>query len=97
MTLELTEAALGDLRKIREYTFSQWGEAQEQTYLDGIWDKFEELIADPERWRSREDLFPGCRMAIHHKHLILFRVDGAKLQVIRVLHGAMDLKRRLDD
>jgi toxin ParE1/3/4 len=97
MILELTDAALGDLQMIREYTFAQWGEIQEEKYLDGIWEKFEDLVADPQRWRSREDLFPGCRLAVHEKHLILFRVEGAKLQIVRVLHGAMDLRGQLDD
>ena len=97
MILELTDAALGDLRMIREYTFAQWGEIQEEKYLDGIWEKFEVLLADPRRWRVREDLFPGCRLAVHEKHLILFRVEGARLQIVRVLHGAMDLRGQLDE
>ena len=75
MTLELTEEALSDIRTIREYTFTRWGEVQEQKYLDGIWDKFEDLVTDPERWRSRDDLFPGCSIAIYQKHLIPLRVS----------------------
>ncbi len=96
MTLEITEAALADLRGIRDYTFVTWGDEQEQKYLDGLWEKFHELIGTPEHWRSREDLFPGCRMAIHQKHIILFRVERDRLQIVRVLHGAMDFRRQLE-
>ena len=36
MKLVLAEAALADLRSIRRYTLENWGEAQENRYLDGL-------------------------------------------------------------
>lgn len=96
MIIDLTEAALLDLRSIRDYTLSTWGEDQEREYLDGIWAKFEILLSDPDRFRQREDLFPGCRFATHGKHVILFRIQTGVLQIVRVLHGAMDLRGQFD-
>lgn len=93
MNLELTHAALGDLRSIRAYTLDQWGPAQEQQYLDQIWKKFESLLTDSSKFRFRQDLFPGCQIAAEGKHVILFRVHRSTLQIVRVLHGAMDFKR----
>jgi toxin ParE1/3/4 len=95
MTLELTEAAVSDLQTIRDYTFETWGEDQEEAYLDGLWEKFEEILSDPGRWRFRHDLFPECRIAAQGKHVILFRIQGKKLQVVRILHSAMDLPRHI--
>ena len=95
MTLDLTDAAVGDLRSIRNYTLDQWGEEQEKLYLDALWEKLELILTDPGRWRSREDLFPGCQIASHGKHVILFRIQGRVLQIVRILHGAMDYSRHI--
>ena len=95
MTLDFTEAALSDLQSIRNYTLETWGAEQEQLYLDSLWDKFEEIPGDPGRWRHRDDLFPGCQIAAQGKHVILFRIQGKTLQVVRILHSAMDFSRHI--
>ena len=95
MELELTDAALSDLRAISNYTLENWGEEQEEKYLNEMWTRFEEILADPKRWRFREDLFPACQLAPKGKHVILFRFEGEILQVVRVLHNAMDFKRHI--
>jgi toxin ParE1/3/4 len=97
MKLELTRAALEDLRSIRSYTLSRWGPEQEEQYLDRIWDRLQEIAAEPGRFRFRQDLFPGCQIAAEGRHVILFRLRGKTLQVVRVLHGAMDFPRHLED
>ena len=63
MNLDITDAALGDLRSILSYTLERWGEDQESKYLDAMWRRFEELLNEPQHWRMRNDLFPGCRVA----------------------------------
>lgn len=97
MTLEFTDAAVSDLRSIRNYTLEKWGERQEQFYLDAMWNRFEEILIDPDpdRWRVREDLFPGCQLAAQGKHVILFRIRGKTLQIVRILHSAMDYPRHI--
>ena len=95
MKLEITPAALDDLRSIRAYTLDRWGAAQEQVYLDQIWSRFEDIMEDSSRFRFRHDLFPDCQIAAEGSHVILFRVHKDILQVVRVLHGAMDFKLRL--
>ncbi len=95
MALDFTEAAISDLRSIRDYTLETWGEQQEQIYLDALWARFEEILTDPKRWRYRNDLFPGCQIAAQGKHVILFRLDGEVFQVVRILHSAMDFRRHL--
>ena len=97
MILDFTEAAIGDLQSIRDYTLESWGELQEQKYLDDLWARFEEILADPKRWRARDDLFPGCQISSQGKHVILFRIDGKILQVVRILHSAMDFRRHLPE
>ena len=97
MTLEFTHAAIADLQSIRSYPLLAWGAEQEQIYLDSLWKKFGELLANPERWRKRNDLFTDCQIAAHAKHVILFRINGTELQIVRILHAAMDFPRHLAD
>ena len=97
MMLDLTAAAVADLRSICDYTVETWGKEQESRYLDALWTRLEEILADPERWRRRDDLFPGCKIAAQEKHVILFRLEGDVLQVVRILHSAMDFRRHIPD
>lgn len=93
--LIFTEAAVEDLRCIAAYTREKWGEEQEVKYLQNMWNCFETIRGEPSRYRSREDLFPGCRLAVEGRHAILFRASSEAFQVVRVLHTAMDFKHHL--
>jgi len=95
MTLDFTAAAVADLQAIRSYTLATWGGGQERVYLDSLWHKFEEILANPQRWRFRHDLFPGCQVASQGKHVILFRLQGRVLQIVRILHTTMDFPQHL--
>ena len=95
MKIVLTEAALEDLRAIRSYTLEHWGKQQEEHYIHSLWERFETIRADPSRCRQRNDLFPGCRIAAQGRHVILFRAGQDSLEIVRVLHAAMDFKRHL--
>jgi plasmid stabilization system protein ParE len=77
MTLVFTPEALSDLQSIRAYTPERWGAQQERFYLDALWAKFEAILAQPDRWRTRNDLFPGCQLAAQGRHVILFRIEGS--------------------
>ena len=90
MKLTFTHAVLENLRSIRAYTLETWGAEQESR-----WAKFESIRLDPSHYRLRPNLFPGCRIAAEGKHVILFRAGVDLLEVVRVLHAAMDFKRRL--
>ncbi|MEX1119756.1 MAG: type II toxin-antitoxin system RelE/ParE family toxin [Terrimicrobiaceae bacterium] len=95
MRLVLTEAALADLRSISDYTLATWGEEQEKRYISNMWSRLESLQLDPASGRRRDDLFPGCRLVSEGRHVILFRSSPGVLEVVRVLHSAMDFKRQV--
>jgi toxin ParE1/3/4 len=94
MKLVLTEAALNDLRSIRAYTVKTWGAAQEERYLRTLWSRIQTLSMDPLRYRLRDDLFPGCRITNEGRHFILFRANSEGVQIVRILHCAMDFSRQ---
>jgi len=95
MKLILTEAALDDLQSIRDYTLETWGSEQEEIYLNKLWSRIEFIRSDPSRYRLRDELFPGCRIASEGRHVLLFRVGEDSLEIVRVLHSAMDFKRQV--
>ncbi|HUS34806.1 MAG TPA: type II toxin-antitoxin system RelE/ParE family toxin [Verrucomicrobiae bacterium] len=97
MILDFTAAAVADLQSIAEYTRDNWGAQQEKIYLESLWAKFEEILADPGKWRARPDLFAGCQIAAQSRHVILFRVQGSTLQIVRILHSSMDFRRHVRD
>ena len=97
MTLDFTRAAVSDLQSIRNYTLETWGQEQEQIYLNSLWSKFEEIQSNPKSCKRRDDLFPGCQIASQAKHVILFRIQGKTLQIVRILHSAMDFKRHISE
>lgn len=95
MKLKFTKAAVEDLQSVRDYTLETWGETQEAVYLKALLSKLRQLLDSPERFRKRDDLFPGCRIAGEGKHVVLFQVNDGMLEVVRILHSAMDYKRHL--
>jgi len=97
MKLDLTDAAIDDLKSIRDYTLETWGGEQVEKYLEAVWSRFELIRKNPNHWRHRPDLFPGCQIATQGNHVILFRIHQEVLQIIRVLHGAMDLPKYIPD
>ena len=97
MKLVFSPAAIRDLQSISDYTFQTWGAGQEAFYLKELWRKLDLIRSCPEIHKQRDDLVIGCRSVRHEKHVIFFSVDGEAIQVIRILHGAMDFDRHLPD
>jgi toxin ParE1/3/4 len=97
MKLVFSPAAISDLQSIADYTLDTWGVDQEALYLKGLWTKLEEIRTRPEACRIRTDLAIGCRSARHGKHVIFFMEEEDCIQVIRILHGAMDFDGHLPD
>ena len=95
MEIILSPAAIRDLQSISAYTLQTWGAAQEESYLKGLWEKLAAIRSGPESFRLREDLAKSCRSARHEKHVIFFTVQGQTLQIIRILHRAMDFSSHL--
>lgn len=42
---------------------------------------------------SRDKLRPGLRQWVVSEYLILYRIDGDTIQVVRVVHGRRNLKK----
>jgi toxin ParE1/3/4 len=92
-TLELSERAQLDFRDILSYTLQTWGEEQLVKYRDLIASAFTAIINNPEAGRG--DTAPYRRYTAG-QHFIFYRIEGATVTVVRILHRKSDFLRHLE-
>lgn len=106
-TVRLTAAAEADFQEILRWTLAQFGEAQARVYAETLSAALEDLAAGPTVGgaRERHDIAKGLSM-LHvarkgrkGRHFVMFRIGhdqgGEVIEVLRLLHDAMDLQRHL--
>lgn len=106
-TVRLTAAAEADFEEILRWTVDQFGEAQARIYAGTISAALNDLAAGPTivGARERDDILKGiftlhvARKGRKGRHFVMFRVgcapDREVIEVLRILHDAMDLQRHL--
>ena len=92
--LRLLPAAVLDLEGIREYSAKRWGEVQASLYLDLVLAALDGL-ADGSRIGVRSDVRPHLLRANVRSHTIFYRQSDTSVDIVRVLHQSMDVRRRL--
>jgi toxin ParE1/3/4 len=104
--VRLSAAARRDFAEIIRWTTKTFGEAQARRYGDTINRVLGQLVAGPElpASRARPDLGPQVRVVSiarqgrRASHLLVYRITaGSELEVIRILHDAMDMTRNVPD
>jgi len=95
-TYILTSRADGDLEEIWDYTEQTWSRIQARIYLTKLENRMIALAQHPTAGRKRYDL-PGEPMSFHEgRHVIFYRPTQEGIEIIRVLHDAMDFPRHLE-
>ena len=104
--IELSGAAQQDFDDIIDWTAEHLGERQAGDYAEVLIAAIRELGAGPRPpgGRARDELGDGiwslhvARRGRRGRHLLMFRVSPAAsnvIEVLRILHDAMDLQRHL--
>jgi len=99
MQIRVLPAARERLLGIWQYTSDAWGDAQADTYINGLVAAANTLPAQRDLWRPvKEKRFIGIYFFRYGHHDIFFKVleDGA-LGILSILHEKMDLPSRLTD
>jgi toxin ParE1/3/4 len=91
----LRPAARADLQDIARYTETTWGRRQRDVYLAAIDDKLRALAANPKLGAPRDAVRAGYRSSRVGAHVISYREVPEGIEVVRVLHQRMDLRRQL--
>jgi toxin ParE1/3/4 len=92
----LSPLAEADLEEIWLYTFHQWSLEQANAYYRRIAAAIEGL-ASGSKIGQRTDVRDGYWKYKVGMHVVYFQCSDERLDVIRILHGSMDVDVRLGD
>jgi toxin ParE1/3/4 len=93
--VKLSRDACTDLRNIDNYTYQTWGRAQADKYIKMIEEGCRTLANHPMLGKPQDEFFPGLRKYSIGKHYIFYLATDNGIEVIRVLHQAMDISRHI--
>ncbi|MCI0466330.1 MAG: type II toxin-antitoxin system RelE/ParE family toxin [Beijerinckiaceae bacterium] len=91
----LSPRAQSDLDEIWDYTAKNWGTEQAALYLRQLETAIKSVAKAPGLGRSCDDIRMGYRKYPAGSHVIFFRLTGAGIEVIRILHRHMDFDRHV--
>ena len=97
MILKVSQAASDDMEGIWWYTVEHWSVEQADRYLNLIMDALDHILIEPKSGRDFGHVREGYMAMTAGSHLIFYRLErsGDAVEIIRVLHGRMDLETRL--
>ena len=79
-----------DVGDILQRSLERWESDQQNAYADALDAALDQIAKFPEIGRSRDDVFPGCRVDRVKQHLIFYRTEQQANRVARVPHEKMD-------
>ena len=92
----LTKRALVDLVEIGTYTQKHWGREQRNKYLTLLDGCFQQLAADPLKGKDCSEIRQGYRKMNAGSHVLFYRQKrSGKIEIVRILHGRMDIETNL--
>jgi toxin ParE1/3/4 len=94
--LEISRPARDDLDEIWLF-IAQDDLAAADRFVDSLMDRFPLLASSPRMGRKRDELAPGLRSFPVKNYVVLYRVVGKGIKIVRVVHGARDLQRVVDE
>ena len=93
---ELTQKATKDLGKIWNYTVDTWSENQADKYYRMLLDSCQDIADVKVKGKQYEGIYPGLLGIKTGKHIIFYRqMDKDRVEIARILHERMNLKRRI--
>jgi toxin ParE1/3/4 len=92
----LRSLARDDLEAIWDYTAEQWDIKQAERYLDILFGCFDDLAANPQLGRPRDDVKPGYRSFPQGRHVVFYVIEPSGIEIIGIVHQRADVDRHLD-
>ena len=94
----LTNKAVDDLSDIWNYTCETWSEKQADKYYVMLLDFCSDLANKPDKGRKYDEIHLNLLGYKANQHIIFYRVISTKeIEIVRILHGRMDLKNRVHE
>jgi toxin ParE1/3/4 len=93
---KLTNKAVEDLSKIWDYTFEVWSEKQADKYYNELISNCQEIAESPDLGKNYEGISTQLLGIKANRHIIFYRTLSENyVEITRVLHERMDLKKRI--
>lgn len=92
----LSNKAVDDLNDIWDYTVNTWSEKQAENYYLLLMNSCQELANKPNLGKSYDAVEKNVLGFKTGEHLIFYQIVSQKeIEVVRILHGMMDIKNHL--
>jgi toxin ParE1/3/4 len=91
----LSPRAVRDLDAIWSFTVERWGSNQASTYLHSIESAANRVCEAPNLGRPIDFIRKGYFTYPVGSHCLFYRLTSEGIEIIRILHQRMDLKRHL--
>lgn len=95
MKLRWSSKAQSDLDDIRDHTRRQWGSPQAAIYLRIIRAAIRTASSGPLQAATADHYRAGHRKIVAGAHVVFFRIKEESIEIVRILHGAMDIDSHL--
>ena len=93
---KLTNKAVEDLARIWDYTLEKWSEKQADKYYKMLIANCEEIAKDPNLGKTYDGITEKLLGLRANRHVIFYRtIEENYVEITRILHGRMDLKKRI--
>ena len=91
MRLEFLPQAENDLEMIGDF-IAQDSPSRALSFVRELRAQCVKITRSPRGYRQRPELQKNLRSCAYGNYVIFFTEDGALVQIMRILHGAMDIK-----
>lgn len=93
----LSQKAEDDLEEIWFYSFRTWSKEQADEYIRLIISQIEFIAENPNSGTDISEIRKGYFKSRIKSHYIFYKIDSEKqsIQIIRILHGMMDIETRI--
>ena len=88
--LRLTQKAREDLRLVYLEGLERFGARQADVHIDSLLDRLDLLSDFPGPGRERDELGTRVRSSAFRSHVIIYRLEGARVRVLRIRHRLED-------
>ena len=92
---KLSSQARLDIKKILQYSLSEFGEYQVLKYKTGLEDSLHLLADNPDAGRPCDEIKISLQRHEHGRHIIFYRKRKADVFIIRIIDERMDPVRRI--
>jgi toxin ParE1/3/4 len=86
----ISEDAKADLKRIYQRGVREYGEALADQYYDAFFDRFEQLVKQPNLYQAVDDIREGYRRSVCGVDSIYYRINGDTVEIMCIL-GQQDV------